>query len=152
MKQTKQIALALTLCLPLLLTACNNAPTVADGSSGGESSAAYVANNAAERKTVHEIRDSFDSDIEAIKSKEYHNLNFDKAVFSPPPQIDSISELKLMRLTGKSTDEIYDFFCKTVDTLTDNKYTDEEKRDTHRVLVKLRTSSTRTSSTAARRE
>lgn len=80
------------------------------------------------RGTFSEIRESFEKDVENIKNKEYDNLNFDKAEFSPPPQIDSISELKLVKLAGKSPDELYDFFCKAVDTLTDNKYTDEEKR------------------------
>lgn len=131
MKQTKQIALALTICLPLLLAACNNTTTTASGGDNSvenANSTAYIADDAAVRKTFSEIRESFDSDIETIKSKEYDNLNFDKAVFSPPPQIDSISELKLVKLGGKSPDEVYDFFCNAVDTLTYNKYSDEEKR------------------------
>lgn len=129
MKRTKHIALSITICTSLLLTGCNNASTTE--SSGGlepANSAAYIAEDSFVRGTFSEIRESFESDVEAVKSKEYDNLNFDKAVFSPPPKIDSISELRLVRPKGKSVDEIYDFFCKSVDTLTDNKYSDEEKK------------------------
>lgn len=131
MKQTKHIALALTICMPLLLTSCNTTSTSVGGSDNtfkNVNSAAYVLDDAAVRKTFPEIYERFENDADIIKNKEYDNLNFDEAVFSDPPQIDSISELKLVKLTGKSTDEIYEFFCKTVDTLTNNKYTVEEKR------------------------
>lgn len=130
MKQTKHIALVMAICLSLVLTGCGGSKTASDDSSGGESvnSAAYIADDAVVRKTFSEIRESFDKDADVIKNKDYDNLNFDKAVFSPPPEIDSISELKLVKLSGKSVDEIYDFFGDAVDELTDNKYSDEEKR------------------------
>ena len=131
MKRTKHIALAMTTCVSLLLTGCNNGSTTA--SSGDDyvesvNSTTYIADDTAVRKTFAEIRDNFEKDVETIKNKEYDNLNFSKAEFFAPPQIDSISELKLVELKGKSTDEIYDFFCKTIDRLSDNKYTDEKKR------------------------
>lgn len=131
MKKTKRIALSITICMSLLLTGCNNAlPTASEGGASLKpaNSSAYIADDKAVRKSFAEIRESFESDVEAIKSKEYDNLNFDKAIFSPPPQIDSISELKLVELTGKSTDEIYAFFSEAVNKLTNKKYTDEEKK------------------------
>lgn len=117
--------------MSLLLPGCNTPSTTAsEGSNSVESanSFAYIEDDANVRRTFAEIRESFESDVEAIKSKEYDNLNFDKAVFAAPPEIDSISELKLVKLSGKSTDEIYDFFGNAVDELTDNMYSDEEKR------------------------
>ena len=102
---------------------------VSDPDTGSGSSNVSEPDAGYEFAPITEIRESFEKDAENIKNKGYDNLNFDKAVFFPPPQIDSISELKLVGLAGKSTDEVYDFFCKTVDTLTDNKYTDEEKRN-----------------------
>ncbi|MCM1055230.1 MAG: sigma-70 non-essential region-containing protein [Bacteroides sp.] len=116
MKRTKLFALSVTTCMSLLLQGCNMPSATASG-----------GNDSVEHKTFSEIRESYEREIEAIKSKGYDNLNFDKAVFAPPPEVDSISELKLVKLSGKTTDEIYDFFCKSVDTLTGNKYTDEEK-------------------------
>lgn len=129
MKQTKNIALAMTICLSLVLTGCNNvSTTVSSGRLELANSAAYIADGSIPRKTFTEIRESYERDVKAIKSKQYDNLNFDKAVFSPPPKIDSICELELENLSGKSTDEIYDFFCGAVDRLTGNKLSAEEKR------------------------
>ncbi len=136
MKRTKLIA-SITICMALLLTGCNTSSTTSSGGNGSVetvNSDAYFADNSVERKTLPEICESYESDIEAIKNKGYDNLNFDNAVFAPPPEIDSISELKLVGLSGKTTDEIYDFFCRSVDTLTGNKYTDEEKRHLIRFL------------------
>lgn len=116
----------MTICLSLMMTGCSSSPT--ENSGENTNSAAYIADDAVVRKTFSEIHESFESDVEAIKSKEYDNLNFDKAVFSPPPKIDSICELELENLSGKSTDEIYDFFCGAVDRLTGNKLSAEEKR------------------------
>lgn len=137
MKGTKLIALYITICMSLLLTGCNTPSTTSSGRNDPVetvNSAAYFADKSVERKTLPEIRESYERDIEAIKSKGYDNLNFDKAIFAPPPEADSISELKLVELSGKTTDEIYDFFFKSVDTLTGNKYTDEEKRHLIRFL------------------
>lgn len=115
---------------PLSDDGCNTPPTASGGENPIESanSIASIADDDVARKNFSEIRESFDSDVEAIKSKVYDNLNFDKAIFAPPPEVDSISELKLVKLSGKSVDEIYDFFGDAVDELTDNKYSDEEKR------------------------
>ena len=129
MKRTKLIALFITICMSLLLPGCNTPSTTTSGSNDSVetvNSAAYIADNAI-RGTFSEICESFERKVENIKKKDYDNLNFDKAVFSPPPEIDSISELKLVKLSGKSTNEIYDFFGDAVDELTDNKYSDEEK-------------------------
>ena len=136
MKKILRAIILLTICCSMLITSgCasdtrSNSSTVSDPDTGSESSdiSESAPDEGFELVPISEIRERFEKDAENIKNKEYDNLNFDKAVFSPPPQIDSISELKLVRLAGKSTDEVYDFFCKTVDTLTDNKYTDEEKR------------------------
>ena len=128
MKKIKLIALSITICISLLLTGCDTPSTTTSGGNDSVETVNSSAENSGQRKTFGEIRESYDIDIEAIKSKDYDNLNFDKAIFAPPPEIDSISELKLVELSGKTTDEMYDYFCKTVDTLTDNKYTDEEKR------------------------
>lgn len=113
MNRTKHIALSITICMPLLLTGCNTPSTTSgSGNDSAETvnSTAYFADDSVERKSLPEIRESYEHDIEAIKSKGYDNLDFDKAIFAPPPEIDSISELKLVELSGKTTDEIYDFF------------------------------------------
>lgn len=137
MKNFLRAIILLTVCCSVLITSgCasdtrSNSSSVSEPDTGSESSNVSESkpDNGFELMPISEIRESFEKDAENIKNKEYDNLNFDKAVFFPPPQIDSISELKLVKLAGKSTDEVYDFFCKTVDTLTDNKYTDEEKRN-----------------------
>lgn len=131
MKRAKLIALSITICMSLLLTGCDKPSTGSTGVSVPvkTESTAYFADNSVEHKTFSEIRESYERDIDAIKSKSYDNLNFDKAIFSAPPEIDSISELKLVQLSGKSTDEIYEFFCNSVDTLTENKYSNEEKKN-----------------------
>lgn len=134
MKKILHTIILLTICCSVMITSgCStdprsNSSTVSEPDTGSESSNVSEPDAGYEFAPITEICESFEKDAENIKNKEYDNLNFDKAVFSPPPQIDSISELKLVRLAGKSTDEVYDFFCKTVDTLTNNKYTNEEKR------------------------
>lgn len=80
-----------------------------------------------EKAELSGIAENFSESIETIKNTEYDNLNFKRAVFTAP-QIDKVSELTVTPLTGIDTDELYSFFCDTVDKLTDNRYTDEEKK------------------------
>lgn len=80
-----------------------------------------------EKAELSGIVENFSESIETIRNTEYDNLNFKKAVFTAP-QIDKVSRLTVTPLTGIDTDELYSFFCDTVDKLTDNRYTDEEKK------------------------
>lgn len=131
MKKSKRIVLATLICTSLFLTGCNNS-NKSDNTVGWESGNS-LAVTVSDLKTdfdyapVSEIRENFSQITEELRESEFDNLNFSKAEFGFP-EIDSISELKLVKLSGKSVDEIYDFFGDAVDELTDNKYSDEEKR------------------------
>lgn len=76
--------------------------------------------------SVSEIRKNFSKSVEELKAREFDNLDFSKADFSFP-KIDSISKLSLSSFTGKSAQEIYDYFSKSLDTLVPGKFSDEQK-------------------------
>ena len=75
---------------------------------------------------VSEIRENFSQITEELQEIEFDNLDFSKAEFSFP-EIDSVSDLSLGFFTGKSAQEIYNFFCSSLDTLMPEKFSDEVK-------------------------
>lgn len=94
------------------------APAILSGCTGGAAKRTDDISNVCER---------FEEDFKRLCSKEYDNLIFMDTTYTAP-KADYVCELTMTPLMGKTTDEIYDFFSKTVDILTDKKYTDEEKR------------------------
>lgn len=75
---------------------------------------------------VSEVRENFSRSVEELKACEFDNLDFSNADFSFPA-IDSISELSFSYYSGKSAQEIYDFFSSSIDTLVPGKFSDEQK-------------------------
>lgn len=122
MKRIKCIVLSAAVFAASILSGCNSAP--ANDETSSESQAVAEMNGKAE---ISEVRRNFSEDSERLLSKDYDNLFFKDTAFSFP-QIDEVCTLTLTPLTGKSADEIYEFFCQAVDLLTDNKYTDNEKK------------------------
>lgn len=76
--------------------------------------------------SISEVRKNFSSSVEELKKIDFENLDFSKAEFSFP-EIDSISKLSLSSFSGKSAQEIYDFFSMSLDTLVPGKFSDEQK-------------------------
>ncbi|MCH5196435.1 MAG: hypothetical protein J1F28_06960 [Oscillospiraceae bacterium] len=110
MKKATNIVLSSAIAAALLLAGCD----------GGE-------NRLIKRAEISEVRENFEKDCESLKNKSYENLNFKDASFSFA-DIDEVSELTLTKLIGKSADEMYEYLCGMIDELTDNYYTDEEKK------------------------
>lgn len=121
MKQ-RHIAASLIILFSLsILSGCGSVP---------ESSSDLVGTDGytEERAELSKISENFSENCERLRSNTYDNLNFKNAVFKAP-QAEYVCELAVTPLSGKSTDEIYEFFCNSVDVLTDGKYTDEEKKN-----------------------
>lgn len=78
--------------------------------------------------SISEIRKNFSSSVEELKKIDFENLDFSKAEFSFP-EIDSICKLSLSSFSGKSAQEIFDFFSSSIDTLVPNKFSYEQKYD-----------------------
>ena len=126
MKMKPNVFIATIIIVSLLLSGCNNfSRTDVNVSYGGETE---IPNSLLVKAEISDIRKNYSYDIENIKGKTYDNLDFSKVVCSPLPQINEVSNLTLTPLTGKSTDEIYEFFSGAVDILTNNKYTEDEKK------------------------
>lgn len=77
-------------------------------------------------KPVSEIRENFSRTVEGLRASEFDNLDFSNTEFGFP-EIDSISELSLGDFSGKSAQEIYDFFSMSLDALVPGKFTEEQK-------------------------
>lgn len=124
----KRIILSITICAAVLLTGCDkaNKSSESDDAVGMENDNSLAVAVYDEKAELSEIRENFSEICERIRNNEYGNLHFQNADFSCP-ELNEVSELTRKPLTGKGVDEIYDFFSKSVDTLTDNFYTDEEK-------------------------
>ena len=108
MKKIFRIAALLTICcLVTMLSGC-----------GSDEALDYAP--------VTEIRENFLQSVEELKACKFDNLDFSDADFSFP-EIDSISELSFSQYSGKSAQEIYDFFSSSIDTLMPGKFSDEQK-------------------------
>lgn len=114
MRKFKAILLFVLVGVMIFLTSCESSD--------------IPAGTAADKAEISEIRSGFSGSVERLQNKSYDNLAFANTEFSFPNELDSVCELTLSPLKGKSVDEIYEFFCGAVDILTDNKYTDEEKK------------------------
>lgn len=75
---------------------------------------------------ISEIREDYSQIIGELRDAEFENLDFSDADFNFP-EIDSISALSLGDFSGKSAQEIYDFFCMSLDTLMPGEFSDEQK-------------------------
>lgn len=80
---------------------------------------------------ITEIRENYQQIIEELRTREFDNLDFSKTEFAFP-EIDSLTELSNEPYISKSTQEIYDFFSASIDTLMPGKYSEEQKRNTIR--------------------
>lgn len=125
----KKIILSMTVCAAVLLTGCDRSgkSEISNNINGGEIDNSHAVVVYDEKAELSEIRKNFSNICERMRNNDYGNLNFVNAEFSCP-EINEVSELSQKTLSGKSTDEIYDFFSEAVDMLTGNKYTDEEKK------------------------
>lgn len=137
MKKIKAIVLSASLCAAMLLSGCVAKPETDygiehNGSNGSDNSDSSGTGELSFGKAeISEVRENYAEDAERVRNKSYENLYFNDTVFFPFPELDAVSELTLTPLTigkSKSADELYKFFCEAVDKLTDNKYSDEEKR------------------------
>lgn len=80
---------------------------------------------------VTEIRENFSQTAEALREREFDNLDFSKTEFEFP-EVDSVTELSIEPYLSKDAQEIYDFFSASIDTLMPGKYSEEQKRNTIR--------------------
>lgn len=134
----KKIIILITVCAAILLTGCDRS----DKSSESNDTVVVESDNSIveaaynEKAELSEIRENFLEICERIRNNEYDNLNFKNTEFLCP-EINEVSELTRKTLTGKSVDEIYEFFSESVDTLTDNFYTEEEKKHEIRFICSV---------------
>ena len=77
---------------------------------------------------VTEIRENFSQSAEALRAREFDNLDFSKTEFDFP-EVDSVTELSIEQYLSKDAQEIYDFFSASIDTLMPGKYSEEQKRN-----------------------
>lgn len=112
MKKTLRFIIILTLCCLL--------PIMSGCAPEGDTDPEFLP--------VTEIRENFSKYVEDVRSFEFDNLDFSNAEFKFP-EIDSISLLERSVLTGKSVQELYDFFSASLDTFVPGEFSEEEKQD-----------------------
>lgn len=110
------IILLIICCLIMIISGC-------DSDTGGDSDDGW------DFKPIPEIRENFSQTVEELKTREFDNLDFSNADFSFP-EIDNIYELSLDWFSGKSAQEIYDFFSASIETLMPGRYSEEMKMNT----------------------
>lgn len=118
MKKLLRTVILSAICCSLLIMSGCDSKTGTDTSSGSNAGFDYVP--------IEAVRDGFSQAVEELKALEFDNLDFSNTEFSFP-EIDSISKLELPNFTGKSAQELYDFFSASLEKFMPGKFSEEEK-------------------------
>lgn len=89
-----------------------------------------------ERITVSEVKDTFDMEIQKLKSTKFDNISFENLNTYSFPDIEKITEYKLLNneYDGLPMEEFFDNFCKYCEYIAPGKFTRDEIAEKAHVL------------------